>query len=90
MRLGNPTAGVPAANIALNCNGRAGKVTVPFSFVANNQPLVCVLLDTPPNFVRHICAGSVAAATTCANTIIQNGGAQGGTVSVPTYSFSPN
>ncbi|KAJ6553056.1 hypothetical protein B0H19DRAFT_1263474 [Mycena capillaripes] len=86
--LSTPRAGVPDANIALNCNGHAGKVVAPFTFVVNNQQLSCVLLNSPTGVVRHICAGTAAAASTCAFTMV--GSIPGGTVSTPAYSFSPS
>ncbi|KAJ7354049.1 hypothetical protein DFH08DRAFT_984259, partial [Mycena albidolilacea] len=65
----NPGPGFTTANIALNCNGQAGKVVAPFNWLVNNQQLVCVILsrNDGTNAFFHICGPSTGAATACAN-----------------------
>ncbi|KAF7344100.1 Chitin synthase [Mycena venus] len=65
------------AYLAVNCNGQTGnQVTALISFVINNQVLDCVSINTnvPAGtgvLIGIICAGTTAAATTCANSVLQ-------------------
>ncbi|KAJ7881191.1 hypothetical protein B0H13DRAFT_2667684 [Mycena leptocephala] len=63
--------------LAVNCNGQTGnQVTAQISFVINNQALHCVSIYTNVAAgggiaIGIICAATTAAATTCANAVLQ-------------------
>jgi len=71
------TAGSSDAYLAVNCNGQTGnQATALISFVINNQVLDCVSIYTNVAAgggigIAIICAPTTAAATTCANAVIQ-------------------
>ncbi|KAK7013688.1 chitin synthase [Favolaschia claudopus] len=78
--LSDPTTGrLPDVFFSPQCNGQTGKQTVPFSFVLNGQPLSCSPIYTnqavapgQPVPIRVVCAGSAAAAATCANSLLSS------------------
>jgi hypothetical protein len=71
------TTGSTDAYLAVNCNGQTGnQVTAQISFVINNQALHCVSIYTNVAAgggiaIGIICAATTAAATTCANAVLQ-------------------
>ncbi|KAK7013733.1 chitin synthase [Favolaschia claudopus] len=71
-----PGTAYPDAFLSPQCNGQTGKRTVPVSFVVNGQSLSCVSLysNVPASGggigIFILCAGSTAAATSCATSVM--------------------
>ncbi|KAK7043324.1 chitin synthase [Favolaschia claudopus] len=71
-----PGTAYPDAFLSPQCNGQTGKHTVPISFVVNGQTLSCVSLysNVPASGggigIFILCAGSTAAATSCATSVM--------------------
>ncbi|KAJ7610192.1 hypothetical protein FB45DRAFT_1066365 [Roridomyces roridus] len=64
-------AGLTDVFLDMACNGGTGnKVTTPMTFVVNNQPLACVIILSGGQAFT-VCDSTHAAATTCANSVMQ-------------------
>ena len=89
-------SGLPDANIALNCNGQTGSVTANFQWAVNGQQFGgCVLLNNNDGSGGFdiICGPSLAAATTCGQSVLSSGtnpvNFPNAAITTPSFSFWP-
>ncbi|KAJ7610190.1 hypothetical protein FB45DRAFT_804760 [Roridomyces roridus] len=86
-------AGYTDVLLDMTCNGvNTNKVTAPMTFVVNNQPLVCVVVDggQPTPIYIPVCDSTQAVATACANSVLQSNFPGTGSLLTGDMQFIPN